>query len=109
MVNVIANMFPNSTDRQEYQHAAASFRLPYWDWSKESSDGDEHFPEVFWEPSIYQRGPKGAQVISNPLYSYAFHPKDEEAFIWSPVISLQVIVTGCSFTHANMLLAQKLE
>lgn len=32
-----------------------------------------------------QYGPNGAQHIRNPLFSYMFHPLDEDAFIWNPV------------------------
>ncbi|WAO92752.1 Tyrosinase [Fusarium falciforme] len=83
--NAIAGMFPNGTERQAYQDAARSFRMPYWDWSLEAPEGDEHFPGVFWNATISQYGPRGIQLVRNPLYSYYFHPKDEEAFIWTPL------------------------
>ncbi|EEU43181.1 uncharacterized protein NECHADRAFT_47204 [Fusarium vanettenii 77-13-4] len=83
--NTIASMFPNGTERQAYQDAARSFRMPYWDWSLEAPEGDEHFPGVFWNATISQYGPRGIQLVRNPLYSYYFHPKDEEAFIWTPL------------------------
>lgn len=85
MVNVIANMFPNGTERQAYQEAAMDFRIPYWDWAMGAPDGEGHFPDVFWHPVISQRGPRGVQNIRNPLFAYPFHPKDEDAFIWGPV------------------------
>lgn len=82
---MIASMFPNTTERQLYQQAASDFRLPYWDWAMGPPPGETHFPDVFWSPTIVQRGPNGIQTIRNPLYAYSFHPLDEEAFIWSPV------------------------
>ncbi|KAF7562627.1 hypothetical protein G7046_g1502 [Stylonectria norvegica] len=85
MVNIIANMFPNETERQSYQKAASSFRIPYWDWAIDAPEGDTHLPDVFWNATISQNGPEGIQSIRNPLYSYTFHPKDEDAFIWSPL------------------------
>lgn len=85
MVNVIADMFPNATERQLYQQAASDFRIPYWDWAMDVPEGEEFFPDVFWNATISQRGPRGVQKIRNPLHSYRFHPKDEDAFIWSPV------------------------
>ncbi|KAK7420093.1 hypothetical protein QQX98_002955 [Neonectria punicea] len=87
MVNVIANMFPNGTERQAYQEAAMDFRIPYWDWAMGAPDGEDHFPNVFWHPVISQRGPRGIQNIRNPLFAYPFHPKDEDAFIWGPLNS----------------------
>lgn len=85
LTNIIAAMFPNSTERQLYQQAASDFRFPYWDWALEPPPGETHFPQVFWDPTILQRGPNGVQNIRNPLYAYPFHPLDEDAFIWSPV------------------------
>lgn len=88
MANAIALMFTNTTQRQLYQQAAADFRLPYWDWSLEAPKGETHLPDVFWSPVIQQFGPNGLQNIKNPLYSYRFHPLDQEALIWNPVSCL---------------------
>ncbi|KAG6010792.1 hypothetical protein E4U21_004180 [Claviceps maximensis] len=85
MVSEIALMFTNSTQRQLYQEAANDFRLPYWDWSLEAPKGETHLPNVFWSPVIQQYGPNGVQNIKNPLYSYHFHPLDQEALIWNPL------------------------
>lgn len=85
MANAIALMFTNTTQRQLYQQAAADFRLPYWDWSLEAPKGETHLPDVFWSPVIQQFGPNGLQNIKNPLYSYRFHPLDQEALIWNPL------------------------
>ncbi|KAG6040304.1 hypothetical protein E4U41_000949 [Claviceps citrina] len=85
MANEIALMFTNTTQRQLYQQAAADFRLPYWDWSLEAPRGETHLPDVFWSPVIQQYGPNGVQNIKNPLYSYHFHPLDQEALIWNPL------------------------
>lgn len=90
MVNVIAGMFPNATERRSYQRAASDFRIPYWDWAVSAPEGEDHFPDVFWEPTMPQKGPKGVQTIRNPLYAYPFHPKNEDAFIWSPVRNISV-------------------
>lgn len=97
-------MFPNGTERQAYQDAARSFRMPYWDWSLEAPEGDEHFPGVFWNATISQYGPRGIQLVRNPLYSYYFHPKDEEAFIWTPVRPVPPI----KIKAANIKVAQYL-
>ncbi|TVY62990.1 Tyrosinase [Fusarium oxysporum f. sp. cubense] len=85
MANVIAGMFPNGTDRQPYIDAARDFRMPYWDWAMPPPEGESHFPDVFWNATISQWGPRGVQEIRNPLYSYRFHPKNATAMIWSPL------------------------
>ncbi|KAF4583243.1 tyrosinase precursor [Ophiocordyceps camponoti-floridani] len=85
LVNAIASMFANVAERQLYQRAAADFRVPYWDWSRSAPAGETHLPIVFWNPVVMQNGPNGVQTISNPLYSYQFHPLDSEAFIWNPL------------------------
>jgi tyrosinase len=85
MSNVIAGMFSNETERHLYQQAASEIRFPYWDWSLPAPAGEAYFPEAFWHPTIRQYGPRGLQTIHNPLYSYSFHPVEEEAMMWSPV------------------------
>ncbi|RBR04496.1 uncharacterized protein FIESC28_11548 [Fusarium coffeatum] len=85
MANVIAGMFPNGTDRQSYIDAARDFRMPYWNWAMPAPEGESHFPDVFWNKTISQNGPRGVQDIHNPLYSYQFHPKNATAMIWTPL------------------------
>ncbi|PHH63361.1 hypothetical protein CDD81_6058 [Ophiocordyceps australis] len=85
MANAIAGMFGNETQRWQYQQAASDFRMPYWDWSRSAPKGQTHFPDVFWNAVIEQNGPNGVQKIRNPLYSYQFHPLDQDALIWKPI------------------------
>lgn len=87
LANAIARMFSNVTERLLYQQAASEFRIPYWDWASPAPAGQSHFPDVFWNSTMMQYGPNGVQVIRNPLYSYSFHPLDEDAFIWPPLKS----------------------
>ncbi|KAM0259626.1 hypothetical protein ACHAQJ_003205 [Trichoderma viride] len=87
IADAIARMFSNATERQLYQQAASEFRIPYWDWASPAPAGQSHFPDVFWNSTLTQYGPNGVQIIRNPLYSYLFHPLDEEAFIWPPLKS----------------------
>lgn len=47
--------------------------------------GETHLPEPLWSPVIAQYGPNGLQNIRNPLYSYVFHPLNEDDLIWAPV------------------------
>ncbi|KAF4464633.1 tyrosinase precursor [Fusarium albosuccineum] len=85
LAHSIAVLFPNDTERQAYENAAREFRMPYWDWAMAAPEGEDHFPGVFWNATIAQYGPRGVQIVTNPLYSYKFHPKNEDAFIWSPL------------------------
>ncbi|UNI25054.1 Tyrosinase [Purpureocillium takamizusanense] len=85
MANAIAALFTNATERRLYQIAASDFRAPYWDWSQSPPPGETHLPDVFWSPIIAQSGPNGIQNIKNPLFSYHFHPLDEDALIWNPL------------------------
>lgn len=62
----IAEMYSDS-QRAEYRSAAASLRIPYWDWA--TSPG---LPAVAIEPSILVNTPEGRRTIRNPLYSYRF-------------------------------------
>ena len=78
-------MFFDRTERELYQRAASDIRLPYWDWAVPPPYGQTHFPDVFSFPTLKQYGPRGYQVIRNPLYSYPFNPVEEDAFIWSPL------------------------
>jgi tyrosinase len=56
-----------------YRWAASSFRMPYWDWAQGEQSGP--VPDFFMTPTITVTTPEGNPVeISNPLYSYRFHP-----------------------------------
>ncbi|TQS33116.1 hypothetical protein Golomagni_06551, partial [Golovinomyces magnicellulatus] len=85
LVNAIAALFPNAAEKTKYQQAASVFRIPYWDWSIMAPAGGTHLPESFWSPVISQYGPNGMQNIRNPLYSYTFHPLNEDDLIWAPL------------------------
>lgn len=85
LANGIAGLFPDPNERVLYQQAAATFRVPYWDWSIMAPEGQTHLPEPLWSPLIAQYGPNGIQNIKNPLHSYVFHPLDVAELIWDPV------------------------
>ncbi|KAL7947460.1 hypothetical protein V8C42DRAFT_363848 [Trichoderma barbatum] len=85
LADAISRMFNNVTERLLYMQAASDFRMPYWDWASPAPAGQSHFPDVFWNSTMTQYGPNGVQVIRNPLYSYSFHPLDEDALIWPPL------------------------
>ncbi|KAI1844352.1 hypothetical protein JX266_009446 [Neoarthrinium moseri] len=79
-VQMIANWFP--PDRREaYQKAAATFRIPYWDWALKPAPGESVWPMFLGGMvNIEIDGPNGVQNISNPLYSYTFKPLNSSDF-----------------------------
>ena len=94
-----ANEFPNGPLRQRYYQAAVSFRVPYWDWAAVPPDGGPTMPDSVTSPTVNVTVPSGDNVttttiqISNPLYSYAFHPLVPSHFYYSSVsLFLQIFV-----------------
>lgn len=69
----IASTYPDS-QRARYEAAASTFRMPYWDWASNAT-----MPDTFNQPTISINTPSGAQSVSNPLYSYTFHPQPPPA------------------------------
>ena len=65
----IAATYPSATVAQ-YQAAATTLRIPYWDWARNAT-----MPDVTNQPKITINTPSGAQLIDNPLYTYTFHPR----------------------------------
>lgn len=65
----IAATYPTAL-RSTYQAAATTLRIPYWDWGFNST-----MPDVVNIPRITVNGPQGPLNITNPLYSYTFHPQ----------------------------------
>ncbi|KAK0660209.1 Polyphenol oxidase 1 [Lasiodiplodia hormozganensis] len=75
----IVDEWPDSPERDNYTEAAATFRLPFWDWAVLRSDGETTVPDFFVTPTIDVTLPNGSETIDNPLYSYKFHPLDGRA------------------------------
>ena len=65
----IAQTYPDS-QRSQYQAAATTFRIPYWDWALNAT-----MPDPVNDPMVNINTPKGQQNIVNPLYNYTFHPQ----------------------------------
>ncbi|KAK6954358.1 hypothetical protein Daesc_004325 [Daldinia eschscholtzii] len=66
--------------QDRFQEAAATFRIPYWDWAAVPPDGDSVLPpSVGDSPFINVTGPNGPQTITNPLFSYVFRPFNTHA------------------------------
>jgi tyrosinase len=71
-----ANEFPPGPDRDRYLTAAATLRMPYWDWAASLPSGQNVIPDVMVEPTIQVTSANGTSTVANPLYSYVFHPID---------------------------------
>ncbi|KAI1416072.1 Di-copper centre-containing protein [Hypoxylon sp. FL1857] len=80
VVQFIASLYPpNLQDR--FQKAAATFRIPYWDWAAVPPDGASVLPLIVGGSStVNVSGPNGIQSISNPLFSYVFRPFNASTF-----------------------------
>ena len=91
----IAEQYPQE-DRARYQQAATNFRVPYWDWSLNST-----MPDVINSPMITINTPMGSQQISNPLYTYTFHPLTPSDL---PDVSVDPRLRDC-LKHLNIQVA----
>ena len=54
---------------EEYRRVAITFRIPYWDWSVNST-----MPDVVTSEQLTINTPQGTQTIPNPLSAYHFNP-----------------------------------
>jgi tyrosinase len=62
----IAQSYP--PDQQaNYTAAAATWRMPYWDWAVNAA-----LPDVLTAPTVTINAPSGVQNIDNPLFNYSF-------------------------------------
>ena len=81
----VANTF-SGNERDQYLAAAATFRIPYWDWAAPVAPGDDVFTSSIsgtaWIMMTFQNG---SQVIPNPLYQYQFHPLSTNDMVYEPV------------------------
>jgi tyrosinase len=74
----IAEAFPAGPTRDMYRSAAASLRLPYWDWS---ANHDPVMSPGMTTENITVTRPDGRnESIYNPLYSYKFNPVSKVDF-----------------------------
>ena len=65
----IAASYPQA-NRSIYLAAAVTLRLPYWDWASDAA-----MPDLLNTKTIVINTPSGSQNITNPLYTYTFHPR----------------------------------
>ncbi|KAF9878973.1 tyrosinase precursor [Colletotrichum karsti] len=80
LVQTIATLFTDPSERALYHAAAVDWRIPYWDWAMQPPTGEAVFLPEFESPGIQIYGPNGWQYIANPLHSYQFKPLDPKVF-----------------------------
>lgn len=77
----------------EYAQAAATFRIPYWDWAAPAPIGKPVLPDpISGSPWIQINTPTKTEVISNPLFRYHFRTLDQNQIPDPPV---------CASNHAD--------
>lgn len=80
----IANTF--TTGKAEYVAAAATLRLPYWDWVATPPSGQHVLPPTIGGSAYIAISlPNGTVTINNPLFQYRFHPLNRNDMVYSPV------------------------
>ncbi|KAH7118957.1 hypothetical protein B0J11DRAFT_552225 [Dendryphion nanum] len=63
--------------KDRYRKALPSLRLPYWDSAAVPPSGQGSLPMCLQSPKIDVKLPNGTNTIDNPLYSYRFHPLNQ--------------------------------
>ncbi|KAA6415653.1 MAG: hypothetical protein FRX48_00369 [Lasallia pustulata] len=91
---VIAEWYPAAT-RSQYQAAAQTFRVPYWDWASSAE-----MPSVVSQPTITITSPQGPKATPNPLYNYTFHPQPS-AFDFPPRDSITAYQSTVRYPDAS--------
>lgn len=68
-VQEVIDTFPSS-QRSRWQQAAATLRMPYWDWAEDN--GSATVPTLIRDQTVTVTKPSGTVTIANPLYSYSW-------------------------------------
>ena len=76
---------PVFRNRPEYQSAASSFRVPYWDWAAPAQGGKILPPSIGGSAFMVLPLPNGTTTVKNPLYQYNFHPVNRNDIPDAPV------------------------
>ena len=88
-----AGQFTDRTLRDRYLRAAATFRMPYWDWASRLSAGAQAFPAIFSASAVTVVDIDGStKQVANPLQSFVFHPVnprpgDFDSMVGAPFVS----------------------
>lgn len=70
----------------DYTQAAATFRIPFWDWAASPPSGKHVLPSAIAGSAWIQLNlPTGIKTIGNPLFRYHFHPLDPNQLPNPPV------------------------
>lgn len=90
----------NSIGGAEYQAAAKTFRIPYWDWAAPAPNGKNVLIGPIGGSAYIQISlPTGPKVIDNPLYRYHFHPLNPSDLPDDPVSNVtfkrRMLKQGC--------------
>jgi tyrosinase len=70
-VTEVINDFP-SDQQQRWKNAAATLRMPYWDWAMDPGNGQPTVPSTIRDQRVTVTKPSGQVSIANPLYSYSW-------------------------------------
>ncbi|KAI1143479.1 Di-copper centre-containing protein [Hypoxylon sp. FL0543] len=115
IVQYIASLYPQDL-RDRFEKAAATFRIPYWDWAAVPPDGVSVLPLIAGGSStVNVSGPNGVQSISNPLFSYVFRPFNSSIFpdfpynTWSETKRAPRPVNSPNATSNNSFVAHALD
>lgn len=65
-----AEEFSSGLARRRQITAADTLRLPYWDWARPATPGDNVFPSVFTFEKVMVQQAEGMVEINNPLFQY---------------------------------------
>jgi tyrosinase len=87
------------TNQASWLTAGKTLRIPYWDWA-----ADSNIPNIVQSQTVTITTPSGKKTITNPLYSYKFHPLSSTDFPASsgPLATKPATVRG---PNANAYLA----
>jgi tyrosinase len=69
--------FSDGELKDRYNNALATFRMPYWDWAAIPPSGEGTLPSSVQKPTIDIILPNGTTTVPNPLFSYNFHPLNQ--------------------------------
>ncbi|KAF2026721.1 Di-copper centre-containing protein [Setomelanomma holmii] len=70
-VTEVINDFP-SNQQQRWKNAAATLRMPYWDWAQDPGSNNPTVPTLIRDQTVSVTKPSGTVSIPNPLYSYSW-------------------------------------
>ncbi|KZM23784.1 Tyrosinase [Ascochyta rabiei] len=70
-VQEVIKTFP-AGQQSRWNQAAATLRMPYWDWAQDPGAGGATVPTLIRDQTVTVTKPSGTVSIPNPLYSYSW-------------------------------------